>query len=870
MFHWINSNLDVVFFVYGLAFVVMGLSIAFQSKKGSEFKLGNILWLLAGFGILHGLNEWLDMWAIIKGRDPLLDIVRWFCVAISYWFILEFGRRLLRIHPEGMPGWQRSVGRYFTWYLPPVAGLLILIISATSHDFWKTGSALIRYLFCFPGALLTGICFQSYYRNQIEEIKSLNVGKNFFALSISFIAYGLLGGLIAPRGDFFPSNVLNTEFFQLNVGVPVQLFRAVIAISAAYHVVRILRIFSWEMVCNLREALDASRSARDNLEVKVKERTEELYNSNEQLRQKNLEQKKAEHEALQAKIRLEHLLNSVPAIIYSCIIEDNQFIPTYVNCISNDFMERGVTEFFHKPDWWSEHIHPEDREQVFSKFPQKLFEDDMLNQEYRFRAKDGNYRWIHDQIRLIRDTDGQPLEIVGSWLDITERKEHENILTHMAYHDRLTGLPNESMLSDRFNQIIYRMKRQKLSAAILFIDLNRFKIINDTLGHSVGDEVLIEVASRLGRCIRTSDTLARMGGDEFIMLFPEISRIEDVSRLIDRVFAVLEHPLKLKEHELTITASIGVSICPEDGGDLESLLSKADTAMYKAKEEKQNSYKFYTEKMQVTSIERLNMEEKLRRASGNNEFVLHYQPQMDIEKGEIVGIEALIRWNDPKLGLIPPGKFIPLAEDTGLIIPLGKWVADSACKQNKVWQDKGLNPVVIAINVSKLQFKQKDFVDDISRILYETGLDPNLLEIEITESIIMDDANATFKLLNQIRDMGVKIAIDDFGIGYSSLGYLKSMPIDILKIDQSFVNNVTNDENSRAICSAIISMANSLNIDVIAEGVETIEQLTLLRDLNCKKVQGYYISRPVSAEDFEHFLRKDWRFTANRDPAIIY
>ena len=612
------------------------------------------------------------------------------------------------------------------------------------------------------------------------------------------------------------------------------------------------------------------KKARGELEIKVMERTDELNKTNATLQQEMIERTKAELESLKTAMRLEHLLHSVPAIIYSCRIEGDQFIPNYVNCKTNDFRECQIDECLNNPDWWKDHIHPDDLEHVFSIFPKKLYEDNQINLEYRFRTQDDTYRWIHDMVRLVRDQDGQPLEIVGSWLDITARKERESMINHMAYHDDLTGLPNKSMLSDRFNQIVCRMKRQELLAAIFFIDLNRFKIINDTLGHTVGDKVLKEVASRLSRCIRTSDTLARVGGDEFVMLFPEISRIEDVSKLIERVFAVLEPPIKFEEHEFTMTASIGISICPEDGYDLESLLSKADTAMYEAKEERQSSCQFYTANMQVISIERLKMEEKLRRAIGNNEFLLHYQPKIDLDKGEIVGMEALVRWNDSKLGLIPPGEFISLAEDTGLIIPLGKWIADSACKQNKVWQDKGLNSVVIAINVSKLQFRQKDFLNTINQILYETGLDPCFLEIEITESIIMDDANATFKLLKQIRDVGVRIAIDDFGIGYSSLGYLKSMPIDILKIDQSFVKNITDDENSRAICNAIISMANSLNIDVIAEGVETIEQLMLLRDLNCKKVQGYLISKPVPANDFEHFLDKDWLFNIIKRPASVY
>lgn len=846
MLNFMISNLDVVFFLYGLVFVVMGLSIFFQPRSGSELRIGNTLWLLACFGLVHGANEWLDMWSVIKGRGALLDIVSWFCLAVSYCLLFEFGRRLLKDQLAGMSGGRGSSGKYLKWYIPPLTGLLIFAVSLMSDDVWKTGSTMVRYFIGFPGSLLTGVCLLLYYRDQIEKLKPLNVGMNFLGLCISFIIYSILGGLITQPGHFFPANILNTGTFLLTVGVPVQILRAAAAISVAYHTVSILRKFNRETAGRLENAAEAM-AAKEKLETEIRERTEELNNTNANL--------------LQVKAQLELLFESMPMIIYRCRIEGNCFIPVYVSSTSNDFFTHGREEYLHNPDWWSDNLHPEDRDKVFSRFPAQLYQDDNVIHEYRFRNKNGTYRWIHDHVKLIRDEHGQPVEIVGSWLDITERKDQENLIAHMAYHDILTGLPNKNMLIDRFNQIIPLMKRHKLRTAILFIDLNRFKIINDTLGHSMGDKVLKEVASRLSGCIRSSDTVARLGGDEFVMLFPEISRIEDVSLLVNRVFAALEPPLLLREHEFTITASIGASICPDDGEHLETLINRADSAMYKAKEEKQNSYKFYTMDMRRHDVERLKMEEKLRKAFENNEFLLHYQPQVDVCKEEIIGIEALVRWENPEMGLISPGKFIPLAEDTGLIIPLGERIANIACKQNRIWQDNGLNHVTIAINVSKLQFKQKDYVKTISRILCDTGHDPKLLEIEITESIIMDDFNATIRLLNEISDLGIRIAIDDFGIGYSSLGYLKNMPVDILKIDQSFVKNITVDENSRAICNAIISMANSLNIDVIAEGVETVEQLTLLKELNCKKVQGYYISRPVPANDFENMLTKEWQFS---------
>lgn len=316
---------------------MMGISIYLQPRKGSEFKLSKILWLLAGFGIIHGLNEWLDMWAIIKGRGPLIDTVRWFCLVISYWFIFEFGRRMLQNQREGIPGWQSSVSRYFVWYLSPVMGLLIFSAAFMSQDFWKTGSTLVRYFFGFPGALLTGICLLSYYHSQLEKLKPLNVGKYFLGLCISFIIYGILGGLITPPGTFFPSNVLNTELFLHIFGVPVQLFRAAIAIAAAYNTVSILRIFNWEMIGRLESAIAETNAAREQLEIKVRERTEELNSSNKHL--------------VQTKTRLELLLESGPMIIYSCRIEGNQFIPTYVSSNSNDFFSSIRDECLNKPEW---------------------------------------------------------------------------------------------------------------------------------------------------------------------------------------------------------------------------------------------------------------------------------------------------------------------------------------------------------------------------------------------------------------------------------------------------------------------------------------------------------------------------------------
>ena len=633
-------------------------------------------------------------------------------------------------------------------------------------------------------------------------------------------------------------------------------------------IVPVLYLFLFRpMITNINDRLRAEddlKKAKSGLEVKIQERTEELNKSNEQLKLEIIERREIEKETVAAKVRLEHLLESTPVVIYSCKIDGDKFVPTFASSSLKNFLGYDVSDFTRNPNWWVEKLHPEDRARIFTEFPARFFENGRLDHEYRFQAQDGTYRWIHDRVRLVRDKDGQPAEIVGSWLDITDRKEYESTIMQLAYYDSLTSLPNRRMFIDTFSKTIARMKRQGLLAAILYLDLNRFKVINDTLGHSAGDQLLKEVAVKLSQCVRLSDTLARFGGDEFIILLSEISRIEDIVKVVERVFLSLDLPIKLNEHEVTVSTSIGISIFPDDGDDIETLLKKADVAMYRAKSNKKNSYQFYASNINISSIEWLKLEHELRRAVEKKEFLLYYQPQIDIDTCKISGIEALLRWNNPEKGMINPGKFITLAEDTGLIIPIGEWVIYESCRQGKIWQEKGLNPVVISVNVSKLQFKQKDFVNTVKKILKETGIPTGLLQLEITESIIMDNTDVIIGALDELKGIGVALAIDDFGIGYSSLGYLKHMPIDVLKIDQSFVRDMSIDKNDAAICKAVIGIANSLNMDVIAEGVETIEQLNMLHNLTCKKIQGYLISKPVPAGDFEQFLNKDWRFTTDQ------
>ncbi len=444
--------------------------------------------------------------------------------------------------------------------------------------------------------------------------------------------------------------------------------------------------------------------------------------------------------------------------------------------------------------------------------------------------------------------------------EIAERKKSEETIRYMAYHDYLTGLPNRLLLIDRMNQILARERWHRRLAAVIFLDLDRFKNVNDTLGHQAGDEILKTVARRLTRCLRDGDTVARQGGDEFTILLQDVKRIEDVTKVIEKIFSAFEEPFRIEGREIYLTVSMGISIYPDDGEDAETLLRNADIAMYQAKEEGKNNYRFFTPAMNERILRRLDLEGRLRKAVENEEFVLHYQPEVDLKTGEIRGMEALIRWQDPERGLVSPSEFISLAEDTGLITPIGEWALRSACRCNKAWQESGLRAVSVAVNISMRQFRHKNFARRIEGILKDTGLDPRYLELELTESIVMEDAASVIGLLHELKSMDVRLTIDDFGTGYSSLEYLKRMPIDMLKIAQTFIRDVTIHSDDAAIATMIIRMGHTLGMEVIAEGVETVEQLELLKKIQCDRVQGYLISRPVPAEKAAGFLREGWRF----------
>ncbi|WP_164931899.1 EAL domain-containing protein [Janthinobacterium sp. 17J80-10] len=454
-------------------------------------------------------------------------------------------------------------------------------------------------------------------------------------------------------------------------------------------------------------------------------------------------------------------------------------------------------------------------------------------------------------ISAVRD-DGRLVNFIVIFYDISERKASEERIRHLSEHDFLTGLPNRVLLLDRLQQAIANARRNRSKLAVLFLDLDHFKNINDSLGHHIGDKLLQLVAERLKKCVRSNDTVSRQGGDEFVVMLTEIGGIEQVGHIAANILQAMGMPCHIEEHMLSITTCVGISLYPEDGQDMDVLLRNADTAMYHAKEHGRNNYQFFNHAMNVRIVARMTLENQLRTALEQNQFFLEYQPEIEIASGRIVGVEALLRWRHPEGHILAPAHFLQTAEACGLIVPIGDWVLLAACRQAKLWQDEG-TPMMVGVNLSVIQFRQKDFLQKVREVLRQTALAPQLLELEITESVLIDTAGSAMDTMHALRAMGVVLAVDDFGTGYSSLSYLKHFPVDKLKIDQSFVRDLDDDANDAAIIRAILIMAKSLNLKVVAEGVETIEQLNFLRTQGCDEFQGHYFMHPVLAAELPHF-----------------
>lgn len=459
--------------------------------------------------------------------------------------------------------------------------------------------------------------------------------------------------------------------------------------------------------------------------------------------------------------------------------------------------------------------------------------------------------WLN--ITVVRDAQGRVSQYVALFSDITQHKRSEELLRHQAYHDALTGLPNRLLFGENLELALAQAKRSNHGVAVMLMDMDHFKYVNDTFGHDYGDKLLVMVAQRLRSVIRKGDTLARMGGDEFTLLLPAVREPDEITKVAEKIFKEFSTPFTIEKNDFTVTSSIGVSTYPQDGDSPETLLKNADSAMYQAKEEGRNSCVYFTPAMNEKMKQRVDIENELRHAIDAGELEVYFQPKQRLHDGALVGMEALVRWNHPQRGLVMPGKFIAIAENTGLIIPLGWFVLEEACRRTAAWSRAGAD-LRVAVNLSAYQFRDKGMLEVITRVLEQSGLDPNRLEIELTESLVMHDPEANIEQLVMLKRLGISIAIDDFGTGYSSLSYLKRLPVDTLKIDQSFIQGVANDAHDAELVRAIISMAHGFKLEVVAEGVETAEQREFLLRQGCDVTQGYLYARPMPADAFEAFL----------------
>jgi diguanylate cyclase (GGDEF)-like protein/PAS domain S-box-containing protein len=585
--------------------------------------------------------------------------------------------------------------------------------------------------------------------------------------------------------------------------------------------------------------LQRSRKKTERYAAKLQSRNQELLNEIS-------ERERAEEALRSSEEQFRDLVENISEVIFT-LDKDGQV--TYVSPVVQQIAGYSPAEVVGRPI--ADFIHPEDLPPTETF--QAMVSGTLAPSEFRIFTKSGETRWVRTSSRPILDGD-RVVGLRAVLVDITDRKLAENQVKYVAYHDALTGLPNRRLLMDRLAVALAHRHRDHRPLAIMFLDLDHFKLVNDTVGHAKGDQMLQRVAERLTSIVREGDTIARLGGDEFTVLLPEVAGVKDACEIARRILEQFRLPWVLAGQEFHATVSIGIAMYPQDGEDAETLLRNADTAMYRAKDQGRDNFQLFVSAMNVDVRQRVTMESELRRALSRGELAVYYQPQVNTGTRQIVGMEALARWQHPERGILYAAEFIPLAEETGLIMPLGEWVLRTACAQNKAFQEAGLPPVRVAVNLSSRQFQDPRLVDMVAQVLKETGLDAHYLELEITEGTAMRDIEFTIRMLNELREMGVHVSIDDFGTGYSSLAYMRILPVDSVKIDRSFVSDAPTNPQDAAILAAIVAVARTLNLRVIAEGIETADQLALVKDRECYEAQGYLFGEAVPAQAMEQLL----------------
>lgn len=619
-----------------------------------------------------------------------------------------------------------------------------------------------------------------------------------------------------------------------------------------------------EVLARIKHQLDLKvaraqiQQLNEELELKIQERTSQLKATNQELQQEIIERRQVSQLLKESEERLHNILNSLEEVVWSVDGVTKQL--NFLNLAAHKVYGRPATKILQSPELRLQVVHPEDRPRVKQEFA-RLEKSNSIDVEYRILQPGGKVRWLWERSKLVQD-ENKSVRLDGIICDITDRKIFEQKLSYEAWHDALTGLYNRFFFVKKVELALQKIKQEPdYLFAVLFIDLDRFKIVNDSLGHILGDQLLIAVANLIKQFIRPQDIVARLGGDEFTILIQQFDLIEDVTIIANRILNKLMSPFHLEGHKVFTGASIGIVFGNTRYENSTEILRDADIAMYRAKAQGKGRYEVFNREMYAQTLELIQLENDLRHGIENRDFVLHYQPIVETKTGKISAFEALVRWKHPHKGLIMPNKFIHLAEETGLIVPLGEWILIEACNQLRKWQLKYPNAAKLkmSVNLASQQMIEPDFLLKLAEILQQAKIAPNSLNLEITETTLMDYGGKTIELLNQIRDKEIQLSIDDFGTGYSSLRYLHQFPINHLKIDRSFINGITITKENFEIVRTIVTLAHTLGIHVVAEGVETLEQIGILQNLDCKFSQGYFFSRPIDSLGVESLLNKQWR-----------
>jgi diguanylate cyclase (GGDEF)-like protein/PAS domain S-box-containing protein len=802
-------------------------------QRPNTFYLGTILCfsLMYLFYLIAILGKIYKGRSFYKGFHSVLDalIVMSALVTISYNFVIS---------PVLQYSYKNSLGLALTFICSPVLDLILLF--GVLYLYFTSAEVLYYkvYMLLSWGMFMLSLADSGYLYLLLKG--TYRTGSFYDPLwSFGYIAVGIAGiyalhikqsnvqnAKISSKMSIFNTS---SPYILVMIFIAVELIYSHGSITAGMVITSMLVIIKqFLVIIDNKNLLQDISVLNYELEDKVKRRTRELEESQQ---------------------RYKSLFEQNSSAVYSLDLEGkitsiNSACEKLIGYPSEEILDTSVFDLLDK----------EGKEISLSYFS-RVVDEGSQTFEIPFTTK--------DKTKLELEVTGVPIKVdnvvigmYGIIKDITENKKSRQKIHHMAFHDSLTGLPNRRLFQNTLEQLLADLKNTSLKAAVMYIDLDRFKGINDTLGHEMGDQLLVAVSNRLKNCLRNTDLIARQGGDEFTVLLPNLISKSDAATVAEKIINALNEAFLINEQELAVSGSIGIAIFPEDGKDSVTLMKNADAAMYRVKDEGKNGYQLYTSEINEIAAKKFTLEKNLKQALKQNELLLYYQPQVDVRSNKIIGAEALVRWKHPKLGLISPGEFIPLAEETGLILPMSEWILKTACSQMKLWLNKGYELPKIGVNISPKQFQLNNFIETISGILKDTGLKGEYLDFEITESIAMQKENEVISKILELRRMGSTVSIDDFGTGYSSLSYLKKFPITTLKIAQQFVSEIQSDSDEEAIVSAIIAMAKNLNLNIIAEGVETEAHVKFLGNQNCHIMQGYFFNRPMPAEEFEEILRK--------------